>query len=578
MDKRRLFHFIAMLALLIPPPLRAQTDFIGRTEIRQLEWGGVGKGWHQLLPLSQAKIRGGPLGSLEVVLDDNSPREDAWTELLLHFDGSERDRISFDADGYKAMRVEVLPSKEIKKFGAGAAGFLNSRHLIEIMPLESSLFFEKGALKSFTVDFYLYPSLITDTTAVFTWHAPVVSKGGDFTGIRAFYEGGKLTWRFEKVFQRKSGEAMDIVVGETRTTPLNEWRHHALSYDSGSGLLAVFFDGRESNLAWATEDGKQRGTLLLGRISPYLKVPMRIGESYLGYIDEFRVTRAAIAGPEAKPLSRALKPRFYLGNYRDAGEVRSEVLDLVRELGGMGAEVVKVSWDSEEENGTAVRVYYRVSDTYFEPSAEMNENLMRVREQKGGGELHGYPEWVPVKNGEVLGLQPSGGPGAARPPGDKDKGGPLPTGRYLQWKAELFGTGESSPFLHGSGSLYSPALRSLFIYLELDDPPLPPAILKAAPIDGGFELSWLANRESDIRGYRVYYGSAAQYYHGKGADLGDSPASAGNVNKVVLKGLANQQVYFIAVTAIDESGQESGFSRELVVRPSRVFGAPADGR
>jgi hypothetical protein len=576
MDKRRLFHFIAMLALLIPPPLRAQTDFIGRTEIRQLEWGGVGKGWHHLLPLSQAKIRGGPLGSLEVVLDDNSPRKDALTELLLQFDGSERDRISFDSDGYRAGRVDVLPSKEIKKFGAGAAGFLNSRHLIEIMPLESSLFFEKGALKSFTVDFYLYPSLITDTTAVFTWHAPVVSKGGDFTGIRAFYEGGKLTWRFEKVFQRKSGEAMDIVVGETRTTPLNEWRHHALSYDSGSGLLAVFFDGRESNLAWATEDGKQRGTLLLGRISPYLKVPMRIGESYLGYIDEFRVTRAS-------------KPRFYLGNYRDSGEVKSEVLD----LGGMGAEVVKVSWDSEEENGTAVRVYYRVSDTYFEPSAEMNDNLKRVRDEKGGGELHGYPEWVPVKNGEVLGdsLQPSGGSGAARPPGDKDKGGssatarhtgagdgPLQTGRYLQWKAELFGTGESSPFLHGSGSLYSPALRSLFIYLELDDPPLPPAILKAAPIDGGFELSWLANRESDLRGYRVYYGSAAQYYHGTGADFGDSPAGVGNVNKVVLKGLANEQVYFVAVTALDAAGQESGFSRELVVRPSRVFGAPADGR
>jgi hypothetical protein len=578
MDKRRLFHFIAMLALLIPTPLRAQTDFIGRTEIRQLEWGGVGKGWHHLFSLSEAKIKSGPLGSLEAVLDDNSPRVDAWTELLLHFDGGERDRISFDSDGYRAMRVDVLPSKEIKKFGAGAAGFLNSRHLIEIMPLENSLFFEKGALKSFTIDFYLYPSLITDATAVFTWHAPVVSKGGDFTGIRAFYEGGKLTWRFEKVFQRKSGEAMDIEVGENTTTPLNEWRHHALSYDSGSGLLAVFFDGRESNLAWATEGGKQRGTLLLGRISPYLKVPMRIGESYLGYIDEFRVTRAA-------------KSRFYLGNYRDSGEVRSEVLDLVRELDRTGAEVVKVSWDSEEENGTAVRVYYRVSDTYFEPSAEMNENLMRVREQKGGGELHGYPEWVPVKNGEVLGLQPSGGPGATRSTGDKDRGGssatgrhtgsadgPLPAGRYLQWKAELFGTGESSPFLHGSGSLYSPALRSLIIYLESDDPPLPPAILKAAPIDGGFELSWLANRESDLRGYRVYYGSAARYYHGKGADLGDSPAGVGNVNKVVLKGLANEQVYFVAVTALDAAGQESGFSRELVVRPSRVFGAPADGR
>jgi hypothetical protein len=45
----------------------------------------------------------------------------------------------------------------------------------------------------------------------------------------------------------------------------------------------------------------------------------------------------------------------------------------------------------------------------------------------------------------------------------------------------------------------------------------------------------------------------------------------------VLKGLANEEVYFIAVTALDASGQESGFSRELVVRPSQVFEEYTDG-
>jgi hypothetical protein len=554
--KKRLFLALCVPAFFAPLCLFAQTELIGRSEVKELAWGGVERGWHGVYSAKDVRIVPGPLGRLDVMLADNSPIEGGDTDLLLHFDECERDRLAFVSPRYRAEKIDLFPSRETRKHGACAAGFLNGRNAVQVRPLADSLFFEEGALKSFTIDFFLFPTVFADGNSVLSWHAPVVSLGGRSTGIRAYAEQGRLTWRLERVFKKRNGDYVDVVIRENRTTPLNEWHHHALFYDSDTGLISLFFDGRESNLGWVTETGGQKGTLLLGKISPYLGLPISLGESYSGYLDEFRISRGL--------------PTFFIGDYRLSGEIRSDVIDLA----GPGSKVVKVSWMGVEDNGTAIRIYCRISDTYFLPTAEPDERVRRIEGRGPGndsdaadatqdparqaGNVRGYPAWVQVKNGEVL-------------------TGKFPTGRYLQWKTVLLGTSETSPFVLGSGSTYSPVLNSLTVMLESDNPPLTPAILKVVPLDGGVKITWLRNKESDIRGYRIYYGPASKYYFGKGADLGDSPVTVGNVGGAVLKGLANEEVYFIAVTALDASGQESGFSRELVVRPSQVFEESMDG-
>jgi hypothetical protein len=39
----------------------------------------------------------------------------------------------------------------------------------------------------------------------------------------------------------------------------------------------------------------------------------------------------------------------------------------------------------------------------------------------------------------------------------------------------------------------------------------------------------------------------------------------------LVEGLDNEKVYFFSITAFDEADQESGFSNELIVRPSSVY-------
>jgi hypothetical protein len=72
-------------------------------------------------------------------------------------------------------------------------------------------------------------------------------------------------------------------------------------------------------------------------------------------------------------------------------------------------------------------------------------------------------------------------------------------------------------------------------------------------------LSWSANIEPTLSGYRVYYGSAPGTYIQSAAQ----GINAGNVTVHIVNGLTGGQRYYFAVTAYDTSGNESGFSNEV---------------
>jgi hypothetical protein len=68
-------------------------------------------------------------------------------------------------------------------------------------------------------------------------------------------------------------------------------------------------------------------------------------------------------------------------------------------------------------------------------------------------------------------------------------------------------------------------------------------------------LAWDANGESDLAGYKVYYGTASQSY--------GTPINVGNVTSYTLTGLTQGQTYYVSVTAYDTSNYESNHSSEV---------------
>jgi hypothetical protein len=71
---------------------------------------------------------------------------------------------------------------------------------------------------------------------------------------------------------------------------------------------------------------------------------------------------------------------------------------------------------------------------------------------------------------------------------------------------------------------------------------------------GKIKLAWDANREPEVAGYKVYYGTTPGKY-GPGIDVG-------NVTSFTLDGLVKGQTNYVAIRAYTKSGQESSFSRE----------------
>ena len=68
-------------------------------------------------------------------------------------------------------------------------------------------------------------------------------------------------------------------------------------------------------------------------------------------------------------------------------------------------------------------------------------------------------------------------------------------------------------------------------------------------------LAWNPNTESDLAGYKVYYGTASRTY--------GSCIDVGNVNISTVPGLTQGVTYYFAVTAYDSYGNESGYSNEV---------------
>ena len=77
-------------------------------------------------------------------------------------------------------------------------------------------------------------------------------------------------------------------------------------------------------------------------------------------------------------------------------------------------------------------------------------------------------------------------------------------------------------------------------------------------------LEWDPNVDEDLAGYIVYYGTASRNYS-YDVDIGDQTS-------VTISGLDEGKRYYFAVTAYDEEGNESRYSKEV------VYPQPAPGQ
>jgi hypothetical protein len=85
------------------------------------------------------------------------------------------------------------------------------------------------------------------------------------------------------------------------------------------------------------------------------------------------------------------------------------------------------------------------------------------------------------------------------------------------------------------------------------------------PSGGGSAIvSWNANTEADLAGYRVYYGTSPRT---SSSYIYPNSISVGKVTSATISGLTIGTKYYIALKAVDTSGNLSGYSAEVTKTP-----------
>ena len=72
------------------------------------------------------------------------------------------------------------------------------------------------------------------------------------------------------------------------------------------------------------------------------------------------------------------------------------------------------------------------------------------------------------------------------------------------------------------------------------------------------ELSWDPSTDGSVVSYKVYYGTLSGQY--------SSSIAYGDISDVVISGLADGQTYYFAVSAIDDDGNESALSNQVIYK------------
>ncbi len=192
-----------------------------------------------------------------------------------------------------------------------------------------------------------------------------------------------------------------------------------------------------------------------------------IGKEYNGFIDEFRISYSSLEEIE-KSKDVAYKKHKWADSagripYNREGVITGPVTD----FGSYGTSVSDLSWDAILKDGTFIWMEFRTSDRFF------NENDSGIK-------------WYRVVNNQK------------RISSMEAEDGGLLRGRYCQWRAHLVVSPDGD---------FSPLMKKVSMRYWIDLPPSVPFGLEVSETGEGYVIiKWMKNADSDLLGYKIYYG------------------------------------------------------------------------
>ncbi len=469
---------------------------------------GGANGWRNIEEQSGITYSTGKFGYDAVQLVTSTQETNDSTDLLLTFDNSE----IRDSTGHYEIVSNSLSNTPDAVKGRGAAMSRGTTHGLSLRGNDRALFGQTGVVGSFTIEFWLNPSIAESGETVLSWRSSLNNKGySQYQMISASFFNNHLQWKFTNIFTEYKDSEI-VLNGLTNIIP-RKWSRHTLTFDEESGLIEYCVDGRTEALRYITKTEHENGTVCYPVLG--VKAKLDICPEYAGKIDNFRIDRNANL-KDSKSLYATGNEKYKI----DGGKLKTNPVMISH-----SAVLNSIEASTAVPAQTEVRFYVRSGDNCY----GWNEN---------------FPAWKEVVPGEkITGV----------------------SGLYFQLAVELFPDG---------GGNKTPSVSEVKLnYTEQDDP-LPPFSITATPGNGCVTLAWSHSVDDSAGGYKVYYGNRPGEYFGSVAIEGSSPINVGNTTAITLNGLKNGTIYYFAVSAYSKIDNRinGSLSKEVFARPSVRLG------
>jgi len=300
--------------------------------------------WQDVSYSENLLLSKGRWGSQDLVLQEAEYVVDQSADLLVHFN---RRPFQDQVGRYRVAEEDLLLSRRVAALGGGSGGFNSGNRGLRLVPEPGAVFFQGSWLQDFSIEFWLYPALLSDGEQVLLW------QGARWNGdtvipqeLRCAVQDRALVWAFENVFTGPLGQATSIRLrGVTALVP-RDWHHHLLRYDSRLGLLEYLVDGIPEAIVYTTDSGLERGAVLLPFIGDAGPGQVKVGAGFTGFVDELRISRAFTEAPNLNRYSS------------NVGVFVSRTFD----LGYTGTKLKRIDGVYRTPGDSAVYFYYRMTD------------------------------------------------------------------------------------------------------------------------------------------------------------------------------------------------------------------------
>lgn len=305
----------------------------------------------------------GRFGYKCVELSTDELRVTETTDLLLSFEGNAQ---TDKSGNYKILSSTLLYTENAKMGKKSGLGRGMEGGMI-LQGNENTLFGGSGRTGSFTIEFWLYPSLCENGETIFSWrssksqgHSPLLQL------ISGTFASNHITWKFSNIFFDSNGTTENVIISTHNKIIPSKWAHHVLTYEEDTGLLEYKIDGRVEALQYVTTTGQEGSEILAAEIGSGNTI--ELVPFFTGCIDDFRIIRDVIK----------YESKYHTYNLTGG---RFETMPLM--TNGIGSVMTSISTVVQRPPQTDVEFFVRSGDNIFNWTNE-------------------FPKWTPVKDGEKI--------------------------------------------------------------------------------------------------------------------------------------------------------------------------------